>query len=53
MLPMPFLTEGTIVQVNFLSHIFLSKKGDGPKIAKRLVDVYIALFKVWMWFSSV
>ncbi|CAM0945405.1 unnamed protein product [Alopecurus aequalis] len=34
--------------VNFLSHIFLTKKGDGPKIAKRLVDVYIALFKVLM-----
>lgn len=34
--------------VNFLSHIFLTSKGDGPKIAKRLVDVYIALFKVLM-----
>ncbi|XP_047082099.1 protein SLOW WALKER 2-like [Lolium rigidum] len=34
--------------VNFLSHIFLAKKGDGPKLAKRLVDVYIALFKVLM-----
>uniref|UniRef100_A0ACD5Z4G6 Uncharacterized protein n=1 Tax=Avena sativa TaxID=4498 RepID=A0ACD5Z4G6_AVESA len=34
--------------VNFLSHILLAKKGDGPKIAKRLVDVYIALFKVLM-----
>ncbi|CAD5194896.1 unnamed protein product [Musa acuminata subsp. malaccensis] len=32
--------------VNFLSQIFLSKKGDGPKIAKRLVDVYFALFKI-------
>ncbi|XP_020088571.1 CCAAT/enhancer-binding protein zeta isoform X2 [Ananas comosus] len=32
--------------VNFLSQILLSKKGDGPKIAKRLVDVYFALFKV-------
>ncbi|KAG8048511.1 hypothetical protein GUJ93_ZPchr0009g334 [Zizania palustris] len=34
--------------VNFLSHIFLTNKGDGHKIAKRLVDVYIALFKVLM-----
>ncbi|XP_072984339.1 protein SLOW WALKER 2 [Typha latifolia] len=32
--------------VNFLSQMLLSKKGDGPKIAKRLVDVYFALFKV-------
>ncbi|KAJ0981057.1 hypothetical protein J5N97_009312 [Dioscorea zingiberensis] len=32
--------------VNFLSQIFLSSKGDGPKVAKRLVDVYFALFKV-------
>ncbi|XP_020257068.1 CCAAT/enhancer-binding protein zeta [Asparagus officinalis] len=32
--------------VNFLSQFYLSKKGDGPKIAKRLVDVYFALFKV-------
>ncbi|GJN14287.1 hypothetical protein PR202_gb01090 [Eleusine coracana subsp. coracana] len=31
--------------VNFLSQILLTNKGDGPKIAKRLVDVYIALFK--------
>nr|CAB3456830.1 unnamed protein product [Digitaria exilis] len=34
--------------VNFLSQILLTPKGDGPKIAKRLVDVYIALFKVLM-----
>lgn len=34
--------------VNFLSQILLTNKGDGPKIAKRLVDVYIALFKVLM-----
>ncbi|XP_006663966.1 CCAAT/enhancer-binding protein zeta [Oryza brachyantha] len=34
--------------VNFLSQIFLTSRGDGPKIAKRLVDVYIALFKVLM-----
>lgn len=32
--------------VNFLSQIFLTKKGDGPKIAKRVVDIYFALFKV-------
>ncbi|KAK8961620.1 hypothetical protein KSP40_PGU009186 [Platanthera guangdongensis] len=32
--------------VNFLSQFFLSKRGDGPKVAKRLVDVYFALFKV-------
>ncbi|KAF7089834.1 hypothetical protein CFC21_092703 [Triticum aestivum] len=38
--------------VNFLSHIFLTSKGDGPKIAKRLVDVYIAVFKVWTCFKG-
>ncbi|KAJ6825990.1 CCAAT/enhancer-binding protein zeta [Iris pallida] len=32
--------------INFLSQILLSKKGDGPKVAKRLLDVYFALFKV-------
>uniref|UniRef100_A0A1D1Y494 CCAAT/enhancer-binding protein zeta n=2 Tax=Anthurium amnicola TaxID=1678845 RepID=A0A1D1Y494_9ARAE len=32
--------------VNFLSQIFLSKRGDGPKVAKRLVDIYFALFKL-------
>ncbi|KAF6166730.1 hypothetical protein GIB67_005606 [Kingdonia uniflora] len=32
--------------VNFLSQIRLNHKGDGPKVAKRLVDVYFALFKV-------
>lgn len=32
--------------VNFLSQIRLSHRGDGPKVAKRLVDVYFALFKV-------
>ncbi|KAG6480353.1 hypothetical protein ZIOFF_063853 [Zingiber officinale] len=32
--------------VNFLSQIFLSKKGDGPKVARRLIDIYFALFKV-------
>ncbi|XP_057505267.1 protein SLOW WALKER 2-like isoform X1 [Actinidia eriantha] len=32
--------------VNFLSQISLSHKGDGPKVAKRLIDVYFALFKV-------
>ncbi|KAG0477200.1 hypothetical protein HPP92_014041 [Vanilla planifolia] len=32
--------------INFLSQILLSKRGDGHKIAKRLVDVYFALFKL-------
>ncbi|KAL9228490.1 hypothetical protein vseg_004067 [Gypsophila vaccaria] len=32
--------------INFLSQIRLSHKGDGPKVAKRLVDLYFALFKV-------
>lgn len=32
--------------VNFMSHIQLSHKGDGPKVAKRLIDVYFALFRV-------
>ncbi|XP_078443907.1 CCAAT-binding factor isoform X2 [Wolffia australiana] len=32
--------------VNFLSQILLSRKGDGAKVAKRLVDIYFALFKV-------
>ncbi|XP_062154243.1 protein SLOW WALKER 2 [Alnus glutinosa] len=32
--------------VNFLSQIRLSHNGDGPKVAKRLIDVYFALFKV-------
>ncbi|EOY27355.1 JHL06B08.2 protein, putative isoform 1 [Theobroma cacao] len=32
--------------INFLSQIRLSQKGDGPKVAKRLIDVYFALFKV-------
>ncbi|XP_051135888.1 protein SLOW WALKER 2 [Andrographis paniculata] len=32
--------------VNFLSQVRLSPKGDGPKAAKRLVDIYFALFKV-------
>ncbi|KAE8696368.1 40s ribosomal protein SA [Hibiscus syriacus] len=32
--------------VNFLSQIRLSHKGDGPRVAKRLVEVYFALFKV-------
>ncbi|KAM3379993.1 protein SLOW WALKER 2 [Capsicum galapagoense] len=32
--------------VNFLSQIRLSHRGDGPKVAKRLIDVYFALFKV-------
>ncbi|KAH9618499.1 hypothetical protein KSS87_013100 [Heliosperma pusillum] len=32
--------------INFLSQIRLSHHRDGPKVAKRLVDVYFALFKV-------
>ncbi|KAK8664456.1 hypothetical protein V6N13_084245 [Hibiscus sabdariffa] len=32
--------------VNFLSQIRLSHEGDGPRVAKRLVEVYFALFKV-------
>ncbi|XP_063937574.1 protein SLOW WALKER 2 [Daucus carota subsp. sativus] len=32
--------------VNFLSQVRLSHRGDGPQVAKRLVDVYFALFKV-------
>ncbi|KAB1218311.1 CCAAT/enhancer-binding protein zeta [Morella rubra] len=32
--------------VNFLSQIRLSHKGDGPKVAKHLIDVYFGLFKV-------
>ncbi|OIW20777.1 hypothetical protein TanjilG_23143 [Lupinus angustifolius] len=32
--------------VNFLSQIRLSNKRDGPKVAKRLIEVYFALFKV-------
>uniref|UniRef100_A0A803PCQ3 CCAAT-binding factor domain-containing protein n=1 Tax=Cannabis sativa TaxID=3483 RepID=A0A803PCQ3_CANSA len=32
--------------VNFLSQIRLTHKGEGPNVAKRLIDVYFALFKV-------
>ncbi|KAH6773344.1 CCAAT-binding factor [Perilla frutescens var. frutescens] len=32
--------------VNFLTQIRLSHKGDGPKAAKRLIDIYFALFKI-------
>jgi ribosome biogenesis protein MAK21 len=32
--------------VNFLSQIRLAHHGDGPKVAKRLVDVYFSLFKL-------
>ncbi|XP_027907299.1 CCAAT/enhancer-binding protein zeta [Vigna unguiculata] len=32
--------------INFLSQTRLTNKGDGPKVAKRLIDVYFALFKV-------
>ncbi|PKU66643.1 CCAAT/enhancer-binding protein zeta isoform X1 [Dendrobium catenatum] len=38
--------------VNFLSQLLLSQRGDGPKIAKRLVEVYFALFKVLIFESS-
>lgn len=34
------------LQVTFLNKTRLSHQGDGPKVAKRLVDVYFALFKV-------
>lgn len=34
------------MKVNFLSQIHLSHRGDGSKVAKRLVEVYFALFKV-------
>lgn len=34
--------------MNFLSQIRLSSKGDGSKVAKRLIDVYFALFKVFL-----
>ncbi|XP_042048113.1 CCAAT/enhancer-binding protein zeta-like [Salvia splendens] len=32
--------------VNFLTQIRLSHKGDGPKAAKRLIDIYFTLFKL-------
>lgn len=32
--------------VVFLNQILLSSQGDGPKLARRLVDIYFALFKV-------
>ncbi|CAI9112596.1 OLC1v1013064C1 [Oldenlandia corymbosa var. corymbosa] len=32
--------------VNFLAQVRLSHTGDGPKVAKRLVYVYFALFKI-------
>ncbi|KAJ3686788.1 hypothetical protein LUZ61_015952 [Rhynchospora tenuis] len=38
--------------VIFLNQIHHNIKGDGPKIAKRAVDVYFALFKVLMSASS-
>ncbi|XP_058108729.1 protein SLOW WALKER 2 [Magnolia sinica] len=38
--------------VIFLNQILLSRKGDGPKVAKRLVDIYFALFKVLITESS-
>ena len=41
------LSNAICVQVNFLSQVRLSHEGDGPKVAKRLIEVYFALFKVW------
>ncbi|KAI3968145.1 hypothetical protein MKX01_018448 [Papaver californicum] len=38
--------------VNFLCQIRLTHKGDGAKVAKRLVDVYFALFKLLISESS-
>lgn len=35
-----------IIQVNFLTQTRLSHHDDGPKAAKRLIDIYFALFKV-------
>jgi len=32
--------------VIFLNQILLSSRGDGPRLARRLVDIYFALFKV-------
>ncbi|XP_038681839.1 CCAAT/enhancer-binding protein zeta [Tripterygium wilfordii] len=32
--------------INFLSQIRLTHIGDGPNVAKRLIDIYFALFKV-------
>ncbi|KAH1149412.1 hypothetical protein GLYMA_16G012100v4 [Glycine max] len=40
------LSDHPNMKVNFLSQIRLTNKGDGPKVAKRLIDVYFALFKV-------
>lgn len=45
-LPALFLSVPVDLQVNFLSQIRLSHKGDGPKAAKRLIDIYFGLFKV-------
>ncbi|CAM6096629.1 unnamed protein product [Calypogeia fissa] len=32
-------------QAVFLNQILLSNKGDGPKLAKQLIDLYFSLFK--------
>lgn len=40
------------MQINFLSQIRLSNKGDGPKVAKRLIDVYFAVFKVLLHYIN-
>ncbi|CAM8901251.1 unnamed protein product [Rhodiola kirilowii] len=39
--------------INFLSQIRLSQKGEGPRVAKRLIDLYFALFKVMIQEASV
>lgn len=46
----PYSYDCIQMQVNFLSQIRLSNRGDGPKVAKRLLDVYFALFKVLIKF---
>ncbi|XP_027178921.1 uncharacterized protein LOC113777890 [Coffea eugenioides] len=40
------ISVGVEKGVNFLSQVRLSHEGDGPKVAKRLIEVYFALFKV-------
>ena len=33
-------------QAVFLNQIFLVNRGDGPKVAKQLINLYFALFRV-------
>ncbi|KAJ0797651.1 hypothetical protein HanPI659440_Chr04g0176231 [Helianthus annuus] len=40
------LSDHPNMKVNFLSQVRLSHYGDGAKVAKRLVEVYFALFKL-------